>query len=229
VDRDLLEAQVNGLSVLDHPVSRRVYQFVLEHGEVSRDTAAQALAVARSVAAFHLDKLVGAGLLQARYLRLSGRTGPGAGRPAKLYARSAREIDLSIPPRRYDLAGAVLAEAISRSTAQETPIAAALSQAARETGARIGAACAAENSNDTPRVVLLKALDHQGYEPQDREGEIAMVNCPFHSLAEGQRNLVCGMNLDLITGVLEGIGETGSLTARLAPEAGNCCVRVIDG
>lgn len=226
MDSEALESQVSGLAVLDHPLTRRAYELVAERGELGRDIAAETLGVARSVAAFHLDKLVEAGLLTARYLRISGRSGPGAGRPAKLYTRSAREIELSIPPRRYDLAGSVLADAVSRAEAEQVPVGVAVAQVARETGAGLGAACAAARPEDPPADVLLGALNSQGYEPQDRDGEIALVNCPFHVLAERQRALVCGMNLELLTGLVEGLGESGSVEARLAPEPGYCCVRL---
>src|SRR4051794_21155142 len=105
MDRSRTEEQVSRVAALDHAVSRRAYQLVVSLGWISRDAAAAQLSVPRSVAAFHLDKLVDAGLLQTRYERISGRTGPGAGRPAKLYGRSISQVDLSLPPRRYDLAG----------------------------------------------------------------------------------------------------------------------------
>jgi predicted ArsR family transcriptional regulator len=228
MDGEALRAQVGGLSVLDHPLTRRAYQLVLEQGEVSRDTAAGAMEVARSVAAFHLDKLTDVGLLTVRYERTSGRTGPGAGRPAKLYTRSDREIDLSIPPRRYDLAGALLADAISRAQAVDSPVATALTEVAREAGEGIGRACTAANAGAAPRSVLLRVLEGQGYEPDERNGEIALVNCPFHRLADRQRALVCGMNLDLLTGVISGAGLAEPVEARLAPEPGYCCVRLTD-
>jgi predicted ArsR family transcriptional regulator len=228
VNFESLEHQVSGLAVLDQPLTRRAYELVVERGELGRDAAAEALGVARSVAAFHLDKLVDAGLLATRYQRLSGRTGPGAGRPAKLYARSSREVALSIPPRRYDLAGAVLAEAIGRTEVQGAPLTRAVRDVAREAGRDLGARCAAAHPDDSDRNVLLRALERQGYEPRDQDGEITLLNFPFHALAERQRSLICGMNLDLLTGMVDGVGETDadSVSARLAPEPGYCCVRL---
>jgi predicted ArsR family transcriptional regulator len=223
--REPLEDSVSGVAALDHPISRRAYQLVRDHGEIGRDAAAEALAVARSVVAFHLDKLVDAGLLEARYERLSGRSGPGAGRPAKLYTRSSREIDVSIPPRRYDLAGSVLADAISRATKETAAIDQSVSEVARETGFRIGAG-AARRSDASSGAEVVSALEHLGYEPHDTGDEIALFNCPFHSLAEQHRALVCGMNLDLVGGILDGLGATDGGTARLAPEPGYCCVRI---
>jgi predicted ArsR family transcriptional regulator len=225
-----LEQRVHGVAALDHPVTRGVYRLLVDRGEVTRDEAAGALDIARSVAAFHLDKLVEAGLAEVRYERRTGRTGPGAGRTAKVYRRSSREVEVSLPERRYDLAGALLAEAIERATTDGVPVERALQEAARDTGRRIGEAAGAE-AGARPRAnrrgeALMRALERNGYEPHQRGDEIVLSNCPFHALAERHRSLVCGMNLDLLSGVVNGLGDEGRLTARLAPEPGYCCVRM---
>ena len=108
-----LDDQLGSLQPLHHPVRRSLYRYVAgQPGEVSRDQAASAVGVQRSLAAFHLDNLVEGGLLEASYRRLNGRTGPGAGRPAKLYRRSERQYQVSLPPRQYELAAVLLAEAL---------------------------------------------------------------------------------------------------------------------
>jgi predicted ArsR family transcriptional regulator len=226
MDRPTFEAQVGGVAALDHPLSQRAYQLVLDEGSVGRDAAAAALGVARSVAAFHLDKLVGAGLLDAGYARQSGRSGPGAGRPAKLYSRSSAQIDLSLPPRRYDLAGAVLAEAVSRTASGGVPIADAVAAVSRESGRRIGDEALHRRRGRSARAALIDVLAGYGYEPRRTGSEIALFNCPFHRLADDHRELVCGMNLDLLAGVIDGVGGTNGYEAELAPEPGACCVRI---
>ena len=127
--------RVHGVAALDHPVTQSVYRLLAERGELSRDGAAEALDLARSVAAFHLDKLVDAGLADVRFERLTGRSGPGAGRTAKVYRRSDTEIGVSLPERRYDLAGGLLAEAVERSSHEGVPVARALRRAATRGGA----------------------------------------------------------------------------------------------
>jgi predicted ArsR family transcriptional regulator len=217
--------QVAGIAALDHPVSRAAYQLVVDRGWVSRDAAAVALDLSRSVVAFHLDKLVEAGLLDARYDRTSGRTGPGAGRPSKLYGRSTRDISVSLPPRYYAIAGNMLADAVIRADADAIPVKQALTEVARKAGRKV--------ANEAPsggraRDTITEMLRRHGYQPRKQGREIALLNCPFHALAEQHRDLVCGMNLDFLTGVLEGVTGT-KLTARLAPEAGYCCVRLSPG
>src|SRR2546429_2846136 len=106
--------------------------------EVGRDEAARALRISRALAAFHLDKLVQLGLLEAAYRRLSGRQGPGAGRPAKLYRRSTRQLEITLPQRRYALAGRLLARALA---AQRSPASRrALERAARDLARTLGQA-----------------------------------------------------------------------------------------
>jgi predicted ArsR family transcriptional regulator len=136
-----------------------------------------------------------------------------------------------VPERRYDLAGSLLATAIAEAERTGSPIAKCLKATARAAGRVIGeeaAAAAGPRSNrEGRRQAVLTVLSRHGYEPAlGKRGEIALVNCPFHRLAEEHRNLVCGMNLDFLSGLLEGIGPTDRLGARLAPEPGYCCVRI---
>jgi predicted ArsR family transcriptional regulator len=187
-------------------------------GWVGRDEAAEAAGVPRSVAAFHLDKLVEAGLVETRFERPPGRSGPGAGRPAKKYRRAETEVAVSLPDRRYDLAGALLADAVAESEQTGRPVTEALADAAKATGRELGASLRA-----TPTV---DALEQLGYEPHERDGEVVLVNCPFHALAERHRTLVCGMNLDLLTGLTEALESDEAMVPRLEPAEGMCCVRL---
>ena len=230
VEAEPFDERVRGVATLGHPVTRAVYRLLVERDQLSREVAADCLDIARSVAAFHLDKLVEAGLAEVHFERLTGRTGPGAGRPAKVYRRSKREIEVSLPARRYNLAGGLLAEAVERASTEGVPVRPALQDAAVETGQAIGRTARAEAgwraSRAKGRDALLRVLERNGYEPRLRDGEITLANCPFHALAEQHRDLVCGMNLDLVSGIIDGIGGDGSLSARLAPEPGHCCVRI---
>ena len=199
-------------------------------GWTTRDDAAVALGIPRSVAAFHLDKLADAGVVDVRFERVGGRTGPGAGRPSKLYRPAADEVVASVPDRHYDLAGSLLASAVAESASTGAPVLDCLRVAARTTRAadRRGVRVASEGATgDDRRADVIAVLEHHGYEPViGADEEIALANCPFHRLAEEQRELVCGMNLDFLAGVLEGIGPDDHLTARLDPAPGYCCVRI---
>jgi predicted ArsR family transcriptional regulator len=229
-DRAPLEARVAEIAALDQPLRRDLYALVAGgDGWVSRDEATAALGIPRSVAAFHLDRLAEAELLEVRFVRPEGRSGPGAGRPAKQYRRAAAEVAVSIPERRYDLAGAMLADAVVAAEATGEPVGAALSAAARHVGCETGAVIRDQVDGDSTtdlRAAVSGALESLGYEPRDQNGEIILSNCPFHRLAERHRTLTCGMNLDLLAGMCDALGTSSDLEARLEPVDGYCCVRL---
>ena len=207
------------LSSLDDPVRRRLYEVVRERTEpVGRDEAAAAAGVGRALAVYHLDKLVEAGLLTASYQRPPGRTGPGAGRPAKVYTRSDREFAVTVPPREYELAARLLVEAVESDPSGHSR--AALLDAARRLGAELGGQFRPGGAD------LDGALAGHGYEPRrGDDGVIRLRNCPFHQLAEQHRDVVCGMNLGLIEGLLAGLAA-GGLRPVLDPRPGHCCVAI---
>lgn len=216
--------RLTALAVLAEPLRRRVYEFVVAQAwGVTRDDAASQLGVARSVAAFHLDKLVAAGLLETEHRRPAGRKGPGAGRPALWYRRAARELTVSVPERRYQLAAEVLADAAEEASGG-VPLDDALCRAARTCGRRLGAllpATMGEKAVDA----LVEVLTEHGYEPHREGNTIWLANCPFHAVAAGHRQLVCGMNLDLLRGLAEA-ARLSPEAARLDPKPGRCCVSI---
>lgn len=215
-------AQVAAVAALAEPTRRRLYEYVVRRPHpVSRDDVAGALGVPRPTAAFHLDRLVADGLLDVHYERRTGRTGPGAGRPAKLYRRSDASVTVSLPERRYDLAGELLASALDESERSGQPPRAVLERRARLRGRELGEE--ARGAGADGRDAVVSALEEQGFEPRSVDAGIALANCPFHALASRHTELVCGMNLHLLEGLLEGV-PSARLTARLRPEQGMCCV-----
>ena len=223
-----LDRQIAGLAALEEPVRRSLYHYVVDQQrDVSREEAARAIGLSRTLTGFHLDRLVEEGLLQASFRRLSGRSGPGAGRPAKLYRRSGRQFSVSLPQRSYDLAGRILAGAMDAVGAEA--VRPALRKTAWMIGQRIGADARAGVGSRPSRKRLLagarSALAAHGYEPVQTSAEIRLRNCPFHALAGEHRELVCGMNLALVEGVVEGL-ELPRARPVLDPQPGMCCVAV---
>ncbi len=220
------ERQLESLVALGDPVRRALYFHVLSQTEeVSRNQAARALRLSRALAAFHLDKLVDAGLLDASYRRLSGRTGPGAGRPSKLYRRSSQQIDITLPARRYELAARLLARTMDEGGSAG---ATALERAAEDWGHQLGREARDRAGGRADRTRLLRAalgaLHDAGFEPRrDSGGNIVLGNCPFEALRSDGRSMICGMNLALCRGVIAGLRVTG-WTARLEPQPERCCV-----
>ncbi|MBN9326463.1 MAG: helix-turn-helix domain-containing protein, partial [Cellulomonas sp.] len=146
---DELADDLSAIGALAEPARRALYRYVVsEPHAVSREQAATALGMPLHSAKFHLDRLVEEGLLEVQFRRLSGRSGPGAGRPSKLYRRSDREVSVSLPERHYDLAGDVLATAIDRALGDGTPIDQAVRETAAAQGRRLAAASTAQGATD---------------------------------------------------------------------------------
>lgn len=228
--REDFDARVSAIATLGDPLRRRLYRYVVSQASpVNRDQAAAAAGVAHHLAKFHLDKLVDEGLLDSEYARPPGRTGPGAGRPAKRYQRSARQVEVSVPERRYDLAGWLLARAVTDAQRDDVAVGDALARAAREVGESLGADARARARGRPSRRGLVAAarevLGELGYEPRAEAGGVELANCPFHVMAQDYTDLVCGMNLQLMAGMVDRLGHPG-LDACLDPVPGRCCVRL---
>lgn len=222
------EAEMNDavevVALLGEPVRRRLYEYVVAQTEsVSREEAATGVGIKRPLAAFHLDKLAEEGLLEVEFRRLTGRKGPGAGRPAKLYKRSSQDIEVSLPHREYELAARLFAEALNGdgSPSAVRDVAEAFGkEMAEQTKQRAGRHQGSKNLTRTAEEVL---QDH-GFEPfHDDDGNIRLRNCPFHSLSRQYTGLVCGMNLAIMQSMVEELG-LDRLEARLEPQPGMCCV-----
>ncbi|MGH4031299.1 helix-turn-helix transcriptional regulator [Actinomycetota bacterium Odt1-20B] len=214
---------IEAIAALQDPVRRRLYEYVAAQGrEVGRNEAAEAAGVARTLAAHHLDKLTEAGLLESGSRRLTGRSGPGAGRPAKVYTRARAERSVSLPARDYRTAAELFAEA-----AEQAGLDAGLCAAARRRGEELRGEAAPCGGLDE----AMEVLAARGYEPHmegaDDAGDaedapaVRMRNCPFHAVAERFPPLVCGMNLALLEGLL---GTDGPVRARMDARPGECCV-----
>jgi predicted ArsR family transcriptional regulator len=225
---------VSAIAVLGEPTRRRLYEYVAASGSaVGRDEAAAAVGIGRELAAFHLEQLAAAGLVDTEFRRLSGRSGPGAGRPAKLYRRSSREVSVSLPARDYVRVAGVFADALDQLGAQDERVAHAVETAvgdiARTQGRQYGAEARKKAGSRAGaarrRAELVRALDGAGYEPRTdaADGRIRLQNCPFHALSATHRDLTCGMNLAWASGVLETLGDA-RLEAEMAPAPGSCCV-----
>ena len=217
-----LGAQAAGIGALADDTRRALYEYVSGQAEpVGREQAATALGLAVHNVNFHLDRLVTEGLLEVEYRRLSGKTGPGAGRPSKLYRRASREFAVSLPPRRYELVGDILAAAVTRA-AEGMPLNEALHESARREGLLLGQVVDGLDREGS-LTALAEVLRSQGFEPQVRDDEVMLSNCPFDALAQKHTALVCGLNQAFVQGVADGLDS--DITACLEPEPDRCCVK----
>jgi predicted ArsR family transcriptional regulator len=208
--------QLAAICSLEDPNRRRLYGYIISQSKpVTRDEAAEALGLDRSVAAYHLDKLVGHGLLTASFARPPGRAGPGAGRPAKRYEPSDVELAATVPFRDYHLAAELLARAAKDD--DSGVVRAALEVAAANFGRELTEASTSDELTDV--------LDEHGYGPWDDRGTLRLRNCPFHRLAQRHTELICGMNLALLAEAARAISDDRE--AVLDPAPGRCCVAFV--
>lgn len=211
----MARASWQAVAALVDQVRRALYDYVRSQDHpVTREEAADAQHISRSLAAFHLDKLVGAGLLQTRYEAPTDQA-RGRGRTPKVYEAAPGCISLTIPERRYDLIGEILAQAVAQDPADARSAALRL---AEQRGVAIGHGVDGGGS-------VVAVLAELGFDPADDDERIRLRNCPFHELAAQQTELVCGLNQAFVGGLLDGLGRT-DLDARLAPSPGACCVQI---
>jgi predicted ArsR family transcriptional regulator len=217
------------VALLADPLRGRLYRAVRHRHPLSREQAAVEVGISRGLAAFHLDKLVEGGLLHARYQAPPGRP-PRVGRLPKVYEPSDLQLGISIPERRYDLAGEILLDAVVEAAAGE-PAPAAASRIAMDRGAEIGegfrrARGLGRIGPERALTLAAEALADHGYEPHRRDQRtVELRNCPFHALARRAPEVVCAVNRSLLEGLLRGLGDR-RVAAVLAPRPDACCVEL---
>jgi predicted ArsR family transcriptional regulator len=226
-DRSNLHEDLSRLALLDEPVRGALYAYVAsKDGAVGREEAARHVGVSRALAAFHLDRLAKAGLLDAGYTRLTGKTGPGAGRPAKVYRRGARSFEISVPPRDYAFLARLMAKALSVPGDPHRALAGNARKAGREIGLEIGRRAGHRAGRARQLQTLTEVLRERGFEPRtDATGNVVLANCPFDVLSREYTALVCGANLNLFRGLSEALDDRAKV-ASVSPGDGGCCVRL---
>ncbi len=207
------------------PLRRARYHFVAhQSGAVSRDQAAAGLEIPRHTAKFHLDKLVDEGLLVPEFKRLSGRTGPGAGRPAKLYRRVRKEVNVTLPRRRYDLAGHVLADTLER-VQDGNPLDQAITDAVDNAAHVVLESWQPTEGSDLER--LTGVLARLGYEPRadgtSDAGRVRLSNCPFQQLSDDHTDVICPINRRFVDAVGRNLGCV-DVNAEPVERGTGCCV-----
>lgn len=210
--------RVRAVAALQDPIRRALFAFISRsQAPVGRDEAATAVRLPRTTAAFHLDRLVEAGVLVVEFSRLNGRTGPGSGRPAKLYRLESTEVSAAIPERHYDLMGDVLAASIEAADESGGAIRESLTATARRHGRELGTASGS----------LGAMLEKTGYVPEAAgDGSLVLTNCPFHRLAASHTDIICQANLALLEGAAEGARDQACQII-FEPGDGHCCVRIV--
>ena len=199
------------MATLVDPSRRALYDYVRRQDHpVAREEAAEAVTISRGLAAFHLDKLVEVGLLDARYEAPAGRP-RGRGRAPKVYRAAGPGIAIAVPERQYELLADILAEAVEGAEAAAS--------VAHRRGRDLGAGVRPSGTG------IVDTLAGLGFEPEQLTGKVLLRNCPFHALATRHTALVCGVNHAFVSGLVDGLGAT-DVDALLVPRPHACCVEL---
>lgn len=220
---------IKAVAALSDDTRRGMYVYIrAARHPVTRDEAAASVGISRKLAAFHLDKLVDAGLLRAHFESNGGLR--KVGRAPKVYEPSNTDIAVTIPQRQHDVLADILIDAVLTEATDENARDAAL-RVAGERGENMGAeerAQASPGRLGAERALTLTQamLAKHGFEPtRETPTCVRLRNCPFHPLAVKAPDLVCGINHTFLRGVLAGLDAT-SVRAVLAPRSGECCVEL---
>lgn len=177
---------------------------------ITADELAAAQGVHRNVARSRLERLTEAGLLEPGYERRTGRSGPGAGRPAKTYAVAPELNAIQFPARRYELLLSMLLDALP-STGRERRL--------REIGAQFAEQLARDGALRPSKTLragveaMCRAMRSLGYqasvaEVTERRAVISTPTCPLRPLvrerpeaAEIDRGMWAGLAAHALSGV----------------------------
>ena len=225
---DASEATLAAVAMLADRVRRSLFDVVRRSSAaVTREEAAEAVGVSRNLAAFHLDKLVAAGLLEA------APSPHGSGRPGRrprCYAPADTDVAISIPPRKPTLLAQLLLAAMVEAEEGASPVDTA-DRVARRRGRALGAAERAARrpgrlGAERALSLLMVVLGSHGYDPVRGEGVAAQFrSCPFHPMARDAPEIVCRLHHSYLTGLLEGL-QAEAVEPVLAPGTGGCCVEL---
>jgi predicted ArsR family transcriptional regulator len=151
---------------------------------VTADELAAAHGVHRNVARSRLERLVEAGLLEASFERRTGRTGPGAGRPAKAYSVTPELTAIEFPERRYETLLRLLVDALPARGRERC-----LREVGEQFGRRLGDAAGIRPVGDVARAFdrVCDAVRSLGYQARVEHvtGDAAVIatpTCPLRPL-----------------------------------------------
>lgn len=214
-DFSALDARIADLTAaLGDPTRRAIYVAVRESGEpVTTARVAELFGLHPNVARHHLDKLAADGWLVVSYRRRQGKSGPGAGRPAKTYEPSTREVSIHFAPRRYELLVELLVRVLQRVAPAD------IARVAEEVGREYGTELAGEiGAPDVPGYAeavqaVAVAMTGLGFsvDPDVDGQQLLTSHCPFGEAAADHPDVVCSLDRGIVTGLV------GTLTDGCTP------------
>lgn len=206
MDSAALDRSIGDLTAsLGDPTRRAIYIAVRQSAEpVTSSSIAELFRLHPNVARHHLDRLAADGYLQVTHRRPSGRSGPGAGRPAKCYEATGKPIDLHFPAQRPDLLLDLLSRVIDGVGASN------VAEVAEAVGREYGSSLAAEiGEPDAPGyatavTAVARAMRGIGFqtEPEPDSRRILTSHCPFGEAATDHPEVFCSLDRGIVAGMM---------------------------
>jgi predicted ArsR family transcriptional regulator len=199
-------------AALGDPTRRAIFIAVRESPEPMTSAAiAELFTIHPNVARHHLDKLAADGYLQVSHRRPAGRTGPGAGRPAKCYETTEKAIDVHFPSRRPDLLVELLVRLVQRLAPDD--IAAVAEDVGRQYGRELAAEVGTPEEDGYQEAVtaVAQAMSGLGFGiSQDTSAATSRLltsHCPFGAAAAGHPDVVCSLDRGIVSGLFERLSD----------------------
>lgn len=203
MDTQTLDSRISDLtSSLGDPTRRAIYIAVRESAEpMTTSKVAELFDIHPNVARHHLDRLADDGYLKVSHLRRSG--GPGAGRPAKTYEPTSKEVSVHFAPRRFEMLTEMLFEVLAEVAPPN------LSEVAEQVGRKYGRELAAEiGAPDDPGYdeavqAVASAMTGLGFSVDpDVEGQRLLTShCPFGETATNHPDVICSLDRGIVAGL----------------------------
>ena len=209
---EAFDQQIENLSSsLGDATRRGIYISIRESPEaMTTAEVAELFDIHPNVARHHLHRLVDDGYLSVTERRRSGKQGPGAGRPAKHYAATAKEVQLQFPARRYDLLSELLARVVERAAPDRA------AELAEEVGREYGRELAAEvglakdAGFETAVNAVAKVMLGVGFDTEANTDDRVIVTrfCPFGEAAANHPEIVCKLDQGIVTGLMAAANQS---------------------
>jgi len=203
MDTTTLDSRISDLtSSLGDPTRRAIYIAIRESAEpMTTSKVAELFDIHPNVARHHLDRLAGDGYLKVSHLRRAG--GPGAGRPAKTYESTNKEVSVHFAPRRFEMLTEMLFKVLEELAPPN------VSEIAEQVGRTYGSELAAEigaptdPGYDEAVQAVASAMTGLGFSVDpDVEGQRLLTShCPFGETATNHPDVICSLDRGIVAGL----------------------------
>jgi len=203
MDRETLDRNISDLtSSLGDPTRRAIYIAVRESADpMTTSKVAGLFGIHPNVARHHLDRLAEDGYLRVSHERKAG--GPGAGRPAKTFESTNKEVSVHFAPRRFEMLTEMLFQVLEEVSPPD--VSAVAERVGRSYGKQLAAEIGAPHDPGYDEAVqaVASAMTGLGFSVDpDVEGQRLLTShCPFGETATSHPEVICSLDRGIVAGL----------------------------